>query len=301
MNLKYNQNYDYNLNYIKDNEDNGLSSFFDRSFENDYLENSFSDKKIDENFNYFLKSHIFLSESNNKMQMISTENEFHTKHNSIFINITSQKNTEKGKLGRKKKDSGEIGIHNIFSQDNLFRKSKKFFHDALLELINSKINDYNSKKTKLFITINNKEYKVEKLLNLSEKITKDLSVETNKALFKKQIKNIFLEISKKYQNYPKNYNMAVIDELCTNIEFKEIADILNLDYLDGLRYYRRDEDALNDDKLECLKGLELIFDKIPKKLEKNYNKNYEESLIYTIKNLEIINDNKKPRKKRKSQ
>ena len=279
------------------------SDLLNNYFEDDYLESFSLNKNIDEKFGYFENPKISgINVLTDNVKNTWQESNSLSVNNADFMNITNQINVERKKLGRKKKNSNEIGLHNELSEDNLIRRSKNIFIDALLEFINSKIKDYNSKENKLFITINNKEYKVEKLLNLSEKITKDLSVESNKALFKKQIKNIFLEISGKYQNYPKNYNIAIIDELCTNVEFKEIADILNLNYLDCLKYYRRDEDALNNDKLECLKGLELIFDKLPQKLEKKqYDKNYEESLINIIKNIEIIFGKKKQRKGRKSE
>lgn len=279
------------------------SDLLNNYFEDDYLESFSLNKNIDEKFGYFENPKISgINVLTDNVKNTWQESNSLSVNNADFMNITNQINVERKKLGRKKKNSNEIGLHNELSEDNLIRRSKNIFIDALLEFINSKIKYYNSKENKLFITINNKEYKVEKLLNLSEKITKDLSVESNKALFKKQIKNIFLEISGKYQNYPKNYNIAIIDELCTNVEFKEIADILNLNYLDCLKYYRRDEDALNNDKLECLKGLELIFDKLPQKLEKKqYDKNYEESLINIIKNIEIIFGKKKQRKGRKSE
>ena len=218
---------------------------------------------------------------------------------SIMINIPKNKTVNKKNLGRKTKSSGEVGLHNEYSQDNLIRKSKKVFSDAILEFINSKIKDLN---TQLIITIDNKEYEVEKLLNLGQKITKDTSVRGNKALLKTPIKNILFQISGKYKtyNYPKSYNMAVIDELCTNEKYLEIRNILNLDYLNCLKYYRRDEDALKDDNLECLKGLEKIFDRLPKDLKKEgKDKSYEKALINTIKDIDNTFNDKKARKKRK--
>ena len=150
------------------------------------------------------------------------------------------------------------------------------------------------------MTIDNKEYKVKRLLNLGQTITRESSVEENLFLFKSPIKNILYEISGKYKNYPKNYNIAVIEELCTNGNCQEISKILNLDYLDCLKYYRRDEKALTDDYLGVLNGLELKFDELPQKLqEEGHDKEYEEALIYVIKNIERIYKDKIPRERRK--
>ena len=125
----------------------------------------------------------------------------------------------------------------------------------------------NNKGIKLFITINNKEYEVKKLLNVGQKITKDISIEGNIALFKTSIKNILFQKSGKYDKYPKNYNIAIIDELCTNKNLEETGNILFLEYLDCLKYYCKDQNALKNNYLNifnCLKGLELLFDKLPK-------------------------------------
>ena len=213
------------------------------------------------------------------------------------INVPNQVPGEKKNLGRKTKDSAEIGQHNEFSEDNLIRKSKKVFKDAIFEFTNTKIEGL---EFELDITIDNKEYKIERLLNLGQTITKKSSVEDNLALFKAPIKSIFYEISGKYKKYPKNYNIAVIEELCTNANCQEISNILNLDYLDCLKYYRRDEDALNNDYLGFLNGLQLKFDNLPNKLKKEgHDDSYEEALIYTIKNIEKIYYEKIPRERRK--
>lgn len=284
-----------------DDKDYSSSSLLDISFEKEnfhIFDNSFSNGTNGSNW-----STSSLSEKidlNDFMPKISKESETLVINEFITINIPCKKPVERKKLGRKKKNSGETGLHDEYAQDNLIRKSKKVFSDAILELLNSRITYLNTKGNKLFITIDNKEYEVNKLLNIGQKITKNISVKDNIALFKKEIKNILFQISGKYKNSPKNYNMSSIDEICTNKNFEEIRNILNLDYLDCLKYYRRDKDALNDDNFKCLNGLELIFDQLPQKLEKEgYDKRYEEALINTIKNLETIFYDKKPRKKRK--
>ena len=282
---------------LYEEDDFNSSSLLQNSFEDNNLEHYFSDSNNDVNWSASPIPQInMLTEI---LPKTSYESESLKISESIIINIPKNKTVNKKNLGRKTKSSGEVGLHNEYSQDNLIRKSKKVFSDAILEFINSKIKDLN---TQLIITIDNKEYEVEKLLNLGQKITKDTSVRGNKALLKTPIKNILFQISGKYKtyNYPKSYNMAVIDELCTNEKYLEIRNILNLDYLNCLKYYRRDEDALKDDNLECLKGLEKIFDRLPKDLKKEgKDKSYEKALINTIKDIDNIFNDKKARKKRK--
>ena len=159
---------------------------------------------------------------------------------------------DKIKLGRKKKGSGEEGKHNEYSEDNLIRKSKKVFRDAILKFINTKIEKL---EFNLSITINNIKYEVKKLLNLGQTLTKESSVEENEALFQAPVKEILYEISGKYKK-PSNYNRIAIEEICKNPNEKcqEIAEILNLNYIDCLKYYRKDdkdedEGPLNEKKI----------------------------------------------------
>ena len=113
-------------------------------------------------------------ESENSLNLLSSEDT-----NNIFSNsnISSQSiNNEiniinipqpqqRKKMGRKKQNSGEEGEHDKYSEDNLIRRSKKLFKDAFAELINSEIKQLDFK---LFITIDNKKYRVINLLNLGQ-------------------------------------------------------------------------------------------------------------------------------------
>lgn len=215
-----------------------------------------------------------------------------------IIQIPNHPNENKN-LGRKRKDSGQVGKHDEYAEDNMIRKSKKLFRDAIFKLINTKIENL---KFELVITIDKKKYNVKRLrlLNLGQTLIKESSVEENIALFLSPVKILFYEISGKYKDYPKNYNIAAIEELCRNPNCQEIADILNLDFLDCLKYYRRDEDALDKNDLKILNNLELEFDDLPNKLKNHgYDEAYEEKLIYVIKNLESIYCNKNSRERRK--
>ena len=270
-----------NINEIEDNNLCSLSSFMNISFEEEKSDEPFSSEDTGlNNFKLDIDNSIYLNNSQIK-----------------FIEIPENIPLNKPVLGRKRKGSGKKGKHDKYTEDNRIRKSKKVFRDAIFELINSKIENLGFN---LDITIDNKEYnKVEGLLNLGQELTKESSVEDNLALFYGPIKSILYEISKKYKNYPKNYNEAVIEAICKNKnkKCKEIAHILNLEYLYCLKYYRRDKDAPKDDYLN---GLQTKFDNLPKILkDEGHEKEYEELLVEVIKKIEKIYEDKIPRERRK--
>ena len=273
-----------NLNEIDETDDNSSSLFLNNSFEDEEVFDPFSNENTGlNNFSQDMENYSNIQNSKN-----------------IIIKIPDQIVIKKTKLGRKLKGSGEKGDHDEYSEDNLIRKSKKVFRDAILVFINEKIEKL---EFQLSITIDNIKYKVKQLLNLGQTLTKESSVEVNEALFQNPVKEILYEISGKYK-IPKNYNRVVIEEICKNPNEKcqEIAKILNLDYLDCFKYYRKDENALN---LNCLKGLQLQFDKLHEILKKekkeSYEESYEEALIYVIKNIEDIYHDKTARERRKQE
>lgn len=268
------------------------------------------------NFNIFLdndnlfsngKTELNLYSSNTNMNINNMQLSFQEREQNInnrpsfllekeisYINITnkSQNNMKiKKKLGRKKKNSGEKGKHTKYCEDNLVRKAKYLFIRDFIDFINLKIKSISN----LYIFIKNKKYKVKKLLYLGPTITNDLTVNNNLSLFEKPIKDTLYEISGKYKYYPKDYNRVAIKELCKNVHCKKIRNILNMNYLDCLKYYRKD--AIKKKSFSCLKGLEKKFEGLPLKLEKQgHNKYYEEVLIYIINNFENIYYAKNPKK-----
>ena len=188
--------------------------------------------------------------------------------------------------------------HTKNSQDNLIRKGKVYFIDDFICFINKKIS-----KKNFSIKINNKE--VNKILNLEPSITKDVTIDTNKELFEKPMKDLLKKNSRKYKTLPENSNEIIIDELCKNKNYNDIKEILNITYLDCLKYYRKDDLEENEKtKLSCLKGLEKKFEKLPQKMkekferlkkrceekykDKKYDQIHQDNIIKTIKNLDII-------------
>lgn len=209
-------------------------------------------------------------------------------------------------LGRKKKDEeldhSNEGEHSKYYEDNMTRKLKVLLKDALLDIINSEIQVIKKEKD-LIVTIDEKSYKIKKILNINQKQIKDTTIEGNKELLKKQLKNIFSDdIAGNYKKYPKDFNKAIIDKLYKTENNKKIANILEMTFSDCLKYYIKDKRIIKNKKFACLEGLEKHFEKLPPKLRKKddrISQDYINEFIDFIKNFEDIINNKTPRTKRK--
>ena len=192
---------DYELKY--------LSTKDNRNFNYYYLDKSF------DSFEYINNNDIG-TESNNKIfeqnnfeifnQSILEEDNINDNKN-LFLFVSENKHliieSQKQKLGRKKKDSHEKGKHTKEKIDNMVRKLKVIFKNSLIKFINSMM-------LKIFrkdkVMIMGKEYTIQ-LLKIKQDKVKETGVEFNKNLLNEQIKDFFNdEISRNYTNYPKNFN-----------------------------------------------------------------------------------------------
>ena len=86
-------------------------------------------------------------------------------------------------------------VHNKYSNDNVRRRIKALFNDYIIKLLNCLLK-------KRFKRIRMKFMKV------NSRITEDISIEYNKHLLDGKIKDIIIDISKKYKN--KNNNIKLI-------------------------------------------------------------------------------------------
>jgi len=202
-------------------------------------------------------------------------------------------------LGRKKKNSGEIGKHDKYAENNMTRKMKVIIKNDLLDFINSKI----KKELNLSnININGKIYKENeiKLLNIKQDQIKDTNVDFNLTFLNTKIKDILSEkISKNNRiKYPSNFNDILINKIYHIKNGESITSILDMTFLECLKYYRKDKDIINDDKYSCLKGLEKGFENLKDKLMKKNDEKYADMLIKLIKEFEEIYSKKKSRVKR---
>ena len=215
--------------------------------------------------------------------------------------LKSQKNKKNEKanqnenlLGRKRKDSQIKGIHTKYKEDNMIRKSKVLFKDSIIKYINKKINEINDN---LFVNINGKEYKLEKILDIKQDKIVDINTLSNRKLLSEKVKDLLSEdISGRYKNIPKDFNKIAIDKLYEYGD-ETIISILETNLLDCIKFLRKDDDIINDENFSYLKGLEERYEKLPEELLKD-NKNdqeYVDQFIKVIKTFEQIYAEKKPR------
>lgn len=259
-------------------------------------------------FSYFLPfDNIFSKEEN----ILFDKNFFLEPNNNLFPNteiidtskiisenipnIPEENNTH---LGRKRKNSLEVGKHGKYAGDNMTRKMKVILKDNLLNFINSTIKETLNLST---IILNGNKYDKEniKLLNINQKIIIDTTVNGNKKFLALKIKDIFSQdISGSFSSFPSNFNALLIDKIYEMENVDNITSILDKTVLEGLKYFRKDEDVINNYNYNCLKGLEKGFEGLKKEIMKKYDENYANNLIKLIKEFEIIYDNKKARTKR---
>ena len=263
---------------------------FDMSFHFEYDPEEYNKFELDLN-------NTFTQPNRSDLDDLSNDNNIQQNNNILPENNS---NINKQLLGRKKKNSGEIGKHGKNAEDNMIRKVKVLLKDNILKFINKKIKD----DLKLSeIIINDKKYEKEniKLLNIKQKQIVDTTVNGNQKLLKTKIRDIFSdEISTIYTSQPSNFNALLIEKIY-QIDFeKKVTSILDKTFLECLQFFRKDEDIINEDYYNCLEGLQKGFDELKDKLKKkNNDEEYVDDLIRLIKEFEKIYYNKKARAKRK--
>ena len=92
-----------------------------------------------------------------------------------------------------------------------------------------------------------------KFVKMNKKITNDISIEYNKNLFKRKIKDIIINISNKYQNKDNNKNcIKYIEAYKDN---KELLNILNITYEDLYTnyYLKSTKNDIQDNSYEAHK------------------------------------------------
>ena len=223
------------------------------------------------------------------------QNSFSFDEESEFLNEIRPIN--KKLLGRKNKNSEEVGKHTKHSEDNKIRKIKRIFRDDLLEFINNKIATL--KINILDINFDHEQYKGKKIeikKTTPEQIN-DTSVDGNKDLFHKTIKDFFsVQISPIYRMYPPNFNALLIEKIYQIDNEGKITSILDKTFLECLKYYRKEKFTKKKNNYECLNGLETKFEKSKDKLMESNDKQYTDDVIRLIQEYDIIYFNKTARK-----
>ena len=209
--------------------------------------------------------------------------------------IDCNKNTDKKKitfyLEKKRK-------HDKFSEDDEFRKIKVMLKDALISFINNKI-------TEKEIDLNNicgKKAKDVNIKNINQKIMIDNKIKTTRKLFDTTIKDFLSDkISGRYSTYPKDFNERVLQKLYENESFKKILDQKILDCIKHcIKYCIKNENKKEEIENSCLKGFEKEFKAQLDDLKTKNEKAYIDSINKLITEIEVIYNNKKPKKKKKS-
>jgi hypothetical protein len=274
---------DFYFQQITDCNTNNAFNYFKMCDENESI--------IYDNPNVF--ANIFESELN-----LSSDN-----NNNLFLYSSPQNNKNppapqktNNFLGRKKKNSGEIGLHNKYSENNRVRKFKVIMKDALLDLINSKIKE----NINLTLLIDQKEFVVDGLLNIRQNQIVNTNVMDNLQLLNKTIREIFSdEIAQNFRRYPKNYNKIVIDKIYEIENEEKITPILDMKFIDCIKYFRKEPNYMDDERFFCLKGLETKFENLSIDLTNEGNdEKYINMLFDLIYNFENIFFSKKSRKRR---
>ena len=167
-------------------------------------------------------------------------------------------------------------IHNKYCSDNVRRKTKTLYHKYIIQLLNDLI-----KKKYKNIRM--------KFVKMDIRITKDISIEYNRYLLEKKIKDIIINVSKKYQN--KDNNIKCIRLIESKKDNEEILNILNMTYKDlYINYYLKStKNNTKDNSYEAHK----------EKILSLYGKEYLDIYIKNTENFIEFFMNGKNRKSRK--
>lgn len=290
---------DYQIFYTSTNDNQKSSQFLDQSFdfENESNKDNFNRTQLDNILSPQYDSEIFDSPNIDIVKQNINNIITATPQNLTNNPMLQQESNKKKLLGRKKKNSGEKGVHNKFSEDNIIRKIKPIVNNSLRQFINIKIKECLDLSK---INFNGIKHKDIKFLKIKQNQVKDTNVENNKKLLNKKVKDFFNDKrSGNFSSYSENFNGLLIEKLYEIDTDKKVVCILEKTFLECLRYFRMDEDILNDPNYSCLKGLEKSFLELKKKLLKDNDEIYSKKLIYSIKNFDAIILKKKGRAKRK--
>lgn len=169
-------------------------------------------------------------------------------------------------------------VHDKFYNDNIRRKIKSLYHKYIINLLNNLIKQKLKRIKKKFVKMN--------II-----ITKDVSIEYNRNLLNKSIKDIIVDVSKKYSNKDINKNVIKFIEAQKNNE--EIIKILNMTYEDLFTnyYLKSNKNDISNNSFEAHKEI----------LLKKYGEKYLSLFIQNTENFKEFFINGKNRKSKKEQ
>ena len=188
--------------------------------------------EIEDEDNFLLHNENKKSITKNKENTKNKKKSKSKNKNPIFLIRKIKKRSKKIQLLRKKK-----GLH-IFRKkdpDTIRKKIKTYFHNYLLNLLNSQIKSLNIKIVNYDfiddITLRQKtnKKKVNKYLKLNNKFTNNVSITANRNLLFKKISQILMEepISSKYRAYDIKNNYYLTKHI---LSLKKNPDIIKILY-----------------------------------------------------------------------
>ena len=261
-------------------------------------------KIVEENLNDNLDTNLELSTKENRVIKINNVyNTYKIENYNFFIqgiqifNKKDKNNKEIKKRGRKRKrndnesdNNKTLKTHTKFTDDNLTKKSKNIILKYALKFINEKIEeiyqgDIGEGKFKKELKIISQKNKVKSTVNI------------DKSFLDKNLKDIFSEnISGRFNNFPKTYNMTLIESLLNEEDEEKksyFIELFNITFSDCLDYFMDNKN--NNKKLEGF----VKFSSIKESLIHHEGKNYIDAFIYFLKNFKDIINNKKSRRRNK--
>ena len=164
---------------------------------------------------------------------INSNNKYPRSKSPIFLIKKIKKRSRKIQLARKKKG---IHINRKKDSDTIRRKIKTYFHNYLLELLNSKIQNVNLGKE-----LHKK--KINKFLKFNNKFTTTVNISLNRSLLSKKMATIIEEepISNKYRSFDIKNNYYLIKYLLSIKTCPEIHQILNSTYSESFSNFLKSD------------------------------------------------------------
>ena len=279
--------------YKKINENFTNINNFDTEFKSCLITNQ-NNKNQDIDNKYEIINFNFFIIDKNKLDNLK-------EHNSDKNKLDEYNNNkEEKKRGRKRKrennndneDSEDKKAHNKFSDDNLRKKCKNMIIKYSLEFINEKIRE------KYKSNLGHGKFKKElKILDQENKVKS--TVDFDKTFLTKTLKDIFSgDISARFYNFNKDYNRELIKSLMQDKDEgrkQYFIKLFNITFIECLKCFREDEEALNTEELNGFKKISLIKNELIKK----HGNDYAEIFIHYLNNFEEIINNKKGRNRRR--
>lgn len=191
------------------------------------------------------------------------------------------------KIGRIPNECENIkGEHTKYATDNIEKRIKVCFYGSILDCSNGLIKIYNESQ--------NGDGVYPLLKDIDSQIKKQSSKTENLKLLDNTVRDMLYQtISSKFEKFPPDYNIKLIDKIYREGKAKEVISFLNMKVLS---LYNR---FIEDDKANGkFNPLTYHIERLKKK-EKKLDNDYLEAIVSTAKNFEANTREKKSRKRKK--